>query len=90
MSQPLALGVVFTFHAGRDPNRPMVTFEGRTMTRGEIADYLGLTLETVSRHMTRLKASRIIEMGSNRLVLIRDMARLELKAGIDRKTVDRR
>ena len=71
-------------------NTPGTSTFDLPLTRSDMADYLGLTLETVSRHMTRLKASRIIEMGSNRLVLIRDMARLELKAGIDRKTVDRR
>lgn len=36
MSQPLPLGSIFTFHAKRDPKRPMITFAGETMSRGEI------------------------------------------------------
>lgn len=36
------------------------------MTRGEIADYLGLTIETVSRMMSRLKARGVISLPSTR------------------------
>lgn len=36
------------------------------MTRSEIADYLGLTLETVSRTLTRLKASGAVSLPSQR------------------------
>ena len=36
MSQLLPLGAIFTFHARRDPDRPMITFADETMTRGEI------------------------------------------------------
>ena len=46
-----------------DPSR--VTAAGRVrlpMTRSEIADYLGLTIETVSRVMTRLKTSGAIRL----------------------------
>lgn len=34
------------------------------MTRGEIADYLGLTIETVSRTLTRLKTQGVIRLVS--------------------------
>lgn len=33
------------------------------MTRADIADYLGLSIETVSRTMTRLKTSHVITLG---------------------------
>jgi CRP/FNR family transcriptional regulator, anaerobic regulatory protein len=59
------------------------------LTRADMADYLGLTLETVSRQISQLKASNIIEIDSSRHVLVRDMARLESAAGMDHQIVDR-
>ncbi len=50
-------------------------------TRAEMADYLGLTLETVSRQLSQLKAKKVIEMSSSRDLLIPD---LELLAAIGR------
>ena len=47
------------------------------LARSDIADCLGLTIETVSRQITRLKSRRIIELVSNREILIPDMACLE-------------
>jgi CRP/FNR family transcriptional regulator len=46
------------------------------MARGDIADYLGLTVETVSRTFTRLKADRLIATPSPSAVVFRDHARL--------------
>jgi len=46
------------------------------MTRTDIADYLGVTIETVSRTFTRLKADRIIALPDIRTVVIADRARL--------------
>ncbi len=40
--------------------------------RQQIADILGLTIETVSRQMTRLRAERIIDLPSRRDVVILD------------------
>jgi CRP/FNR family nitrogen fixation transcriptional regulator len=40
------------------------------MTRSDIADYLDLTIETVSRAMTRLKNTSAISMLSNRRVVL--------------------
>ncbi|MGE3690416.1 MAG: Crp/Fnr family transcriptional regulator [Novosphingobium sp.] len=50
-------------------------------SRQQIADLLGLTIETVSRQFTRLKDAGIITLPSPREVEIRDRARLEMEAG---------
>lgn len=48
-----------------DPARATVAGDVRLpMTRSEIADYLGLTIETVSRVLTRLKTSGVIRLVS--------------------------
>ncbi|MES2033734.1 MAG: helix-turn-helix domain-containing protein [Pseudomonadota bacterium] len=51
------------------------------MTRSEIADYLGLTLETVSRTMTRLKASGVVSLPSRRAAAIAAPGRLRALSG---------
>lgn len=51
------------------------------LTRADMADYLGLTIETVSRQITRLKLSGIVAMNSNRVMAVPDMARLAAAAG---------
>jgi len=47
------------------------------MTRSEIADYLGLTIETVSRNVTRLKTSGLIKLESKSNIRIVDIDQLE-------------
>lgn len=47
------------------------------MTRAEIADYLGLTIETVSRNITRLRTSGLIRLESKNQVQILDIEQLE-------------
>ncbi len=47
------------------------------MTRGDIADYLGLTIETVSRTLTKLRAEGFIEIPSTTEVIIRARSALE-------------
>ena len=51
------------------------------MTRGDIADYLGLTIETVSRTFTRLKLDGMIDLPSPQEVVILRPAKLEAMAG---------
>ena len=46
------------------------------LTRGEIAALLGLTIETVSRQLTRLENERIILRDGARGILIQDAAGL--------------
>lgn len=50
------------------------------MKRSEIADFLGLTIETVSRSFTKLKVSRVIKLKANSEVDILDMKKLESMA----------
>jgi CRP/FNR family nitrogen fixation transcriptional regulator len=47
------------------------TFE-LPMSRQDIADYLGLTIETVSRTLTHLESAAAIELPSSRRVVIRN------------------
>lgn len=53
------------------------------LTREEMADYLGLTLETVSRQVSALKRDRVIELQDKRHVIILDLDRLMEEAGDD-------
>jgi len=46
------------------------------MTRSQIADYLGLTIETVSRAFGKLRKRGVIELAGNDEVIILDRARL--------------
>lgn len=51
------------------------------MTRSDIADYLGLTIETVSRTLTRLKGDHLIGISGVSEILIHDPHGLEAAAG---------
>ena len=46
------------------------------MSRQDIADYLGLTIATVSREITNLKTSLVIKMMSTNQIYIKDKAKL--------------
>ena len=58
--------------SGRDPS----TFE-LPMTRADIADFLGLTFETVSRTFTKLRIMGLIELAQSNQVKLTDMDGLE-------------
>jgi CRP/FNR family transcriptional regulator len=51
------------------------------LTRTDIADFLGLTIETVSRQLTRLRAAGAIRIENNRHVSVDDLGRLEQRCG---------
>lgn len=51
------------------------------MSRSDIADYLGLTKETVSREFTRLRSSGVIRQHSLALIEILDPQQMRLMAG---------
>lgn len=53
------------------------------LTRSELADYLGLTLETVSRKISRLKYKGVIELRGTREVIVPDIAVLAVVANMD-------
>lgn len=53
------------------------------LTREAMADYLGLTLETVSRQISALKREGIIVLDGKRRIRIPDMHRLMLETGDD-------
>ena len=63
-----------------DPKRRPVSFE-LPLTRADIADFLGLTIETVSRQITKLRADGVIQVESNRQVTVPDLGRLEARSG---------
>jgi len=50
-------------------------------SRQQVADVLGLTIETVSRQFTKLKTARVVALPSRRGVEILDRAALQLLAG---------
>ncbi|MHA6264610.1 transcriptional regulator FnrL [Arenibacterium sp. CAU 1754] len=74
--------------ARRDPSQESdqdsssVAFE-LPLTREAMADYLGLTLETVSRQVSALKRDGVIELEGKRRVTVPDMRRLMDEAGDD-------
>jgi len=53
------------------------------LTREAMADYLGLTLETVSRQMSALKKDGVTRLEGKRHVTVPDMCRLMEEAGDD-------
>ena len=52
------------------------------LTRQQMADLLGLTIETVSRQLTRLRQAGIIDLPDRRAVVILDQAAMEDAAGL--------
>ena len=74
----------------RDPVHPSAANVVRlSMTRSEIADYLGLTIETVSRELTRLKTAGVIHALSLHDIRIEQPDRLRALADGAPKRRDR-
>jgi CRP/FNR family transcriptional regulator len=53
------------------------------LTRAELADLLGLTLETVSRNISKLKHKGLIELSSAREVIVPDVGLLMAEAELE-------
>ena len=51
------------------------------LSRSEIADYLGLTIETVSRQIGRLKSDGVLQLHATREFSVLDMQRLAEVSG---------
>lgn len=51
------------------------------LTRGDIADFLGLTLETVSRQLSRLRAENVISISGVTRVEVPNLDRLRKRCG---------
>lgn len=62
------------------PDQPLRSF-ALPFSRQQVADVLGLTIETVSRQFTRLKADGLIDLPSRREVVILDRPGLAAEAG---------
>jgi len=65
---------------GCNPAANLTTFT-LPLSRQQIADILGLTIETVSRHFTRMKRDGLIDLPSRREVAILDRPALAARAG---------
>lgn len=74
--------------AQRDASLHLKAPKGRVsfdlpLTREAMADYLGLTLETVSRQISALKTDGLISLESKRHIVVTDFDRLQEVAGDD-------
>lgn len=78
------LGIIARRNAqlGQRPETTSAVFD-LPLTREAMADYLGLTLETVSRQISALRKDGVIELEGKRHVIIPDMRRLLDEAGDD-------
>ncbi|MER9839372.1 Crp/Fnr family transcriptional regulator [Mesorhizobium sp. M0145] len=63
-----------------DPAAQSTSFD-LPLTRADIADFLGLTIETVSRQLTRLRTDSVIRIDNNRHVTVENMSRLQRRSG---------
>ncbi|TIW96035.1 MAG: winged helix-turn-helix transcriptional regulator, partial [Mesorhizobium sp.] len=63
-----------------NPTAKSATFD-LPLTRADIADFLGLTIETVSRQLTRLRMDGVIRIENNRHLTIDSLSRLERRSG---------
>jgi CRP/FNR family transcriptional regulator len=66
-----------------DPESVDSTTFDLPLSRADIADFLGLTIETVSRQLTKLRSEGVITIENNRHVTVPNLDRLAHIAGID-------
>ncbi|MGE6786474.1 Crp/Fnr family transcriptional regulator [Ensifer adhaerens] len=66
-----------------DPEKGTANEFDLPLSRADIADYLGLTIETVSRQITKLRKDNVIRIENSRHVTVPSLDRLMHVAGID-------
>ena len=69
-------------HHQQKPSHP--TFH-LPLSRAETADFLGLTLETVSRQISNLKVQKVISLQGNRMISILDPLRLAAMTEVEQE-----
>jgi CRP/FNR family transcriptional regulator len=79
---------LLTIVARREATVGLGTIKGRIvidlpLTREAMADYLGLTLETVSRQISALKNEGVIELDGKRRIIVPDIRLLMAETGDD-------
>ncbi len=78
------LAIIARRDVSLNPGEPVgATVFDLPLTREAMADYLGLTLETVSRQISALKRDGVIQLKGKRHVTVPDMGRLMEQAGDD-------
>lgn len=80
--QRIASFLLSVYRRARSPNGEPVELKGETIielpiSRTEMADYLGLTIETVSRQLARLRERGVITVGASRAIVIHQPNALE-------------
>lgn len=66
---------------GYDPEGDAATTEfDLPLSRADMADFLGITVETVCRQVSKLRTEGVVEITNHRHVRVPDMARLALRA----------
>ena len=65
---------------GADEDTDAIRFD-LPLSRADMADFLGLTIETVSRQITRLKTDDLIDVEQNRTITVPSVSRLEIASG---------
>jgi CRP/FNR family transcriptional regulator len=75
-----SLLMLFVRHVGPSEDAMGVEFE-LPLARRDIADFLGLTVETVSRQLTRLSRDGLIDLENHRQVFVLNLEGLKARCG---------
>lgn len=73
--------LLIAMHSDPEREKDEVVRFDLPLSRSDIADFLGLTIETVSRQITKLKADGVIRLDGLRTVEVPDLERLREMAG---------